>query len=71
LKALGLKEQPKNTFPLFQEILKAKKQLVILYGISEKDEHDIQTLDRVKELQQQQYKDNFKLIHLPTHFGNY
>jgi len=54
--------------PLFEDILKAKKQLVILYGISEKDEHDIQTLDRVKELQQQ-HKDSFKLIHLPTHFG--
>lgn len=54
--------------PLFQEILKAKKQLVILYGISEKDEHDIQTLDRVRELQKE-FKDNFILIHLPTHFG--
>lgn len=62
-----IKRVTQEYIPLFQEILKAKKQLVILYGISEKDEHDIQTLDRVKELQQQ-YKDNFKLIHLPTHF---
>lgn len=62
-----IKRATQEYIPLFQEILKAKKQLVILYGISEKDEHDIQTLDRVKELQQQ-YKDNFKLIHLPTHF---
>jgi hypothetical protein len=62
-----IKRATQEYIPLFQEILKAKKQLVILYGISEKDEHDIQTLDRVKELQQQ-YKENFKLIHLPTHF---
>jgi hypothetical protein len=63
-----IKRATQEYIPLFQEILKAKKQLVILYGISEKDEHDIQTLERVKELQQQ-HKDNFKLIHLPTHFG--
>lgn len=63
-----IKRATQEYIPLFQEILKAKKQLVILYGISEKDEHDIQTLDRVKDLQQQ-HKDNFKLIHLPTHFG--
>ena len=63
-----IKRATQEYIPLFQEILKAKKQLVILYGISEKDEHDIQTLESVKELQQQ-YKDNFKLIHLPTHFG--
>lgn len=63
-----IKRATQEYIPLFQEILKAKKQLVILYGISEKDEHDIQTLDRVKDLQQQ-HKNNFKLIHLPTHFG--
>jgi len=62
-----IKRATQEYIPLFQEILNKKKQLVILYGISEKDEHDIQTLDRVKELQLQ-YKDNFKLIHLPTHF---
>ena len=39
-----------------------------MYGISEKDEHDVQTLKEVEELQQQ-YKDHFKLIHLPTHFS--
>lgn len=53
--------------PLFEEILKRKKQLVILYGISEKDEHDHGTLKRILELQQQ-HKEHFHLIHLPTHF---
>jgi agmatine/peptidylarginine deiminase len=42
--------------------------LVILYGISEKDEHDIQTLKKELEELQQQHKDNFKLIHLPITF---
>ena len=63
-----IKRATKEYIPLFTEILKAKKQLVILYGISEKDEHDVQTLKEVEELQQQ-YKDHFKLIHLPTHFS--
>jgi hypothetical protein len=63
-----IKRATLDYIPLFQEILKAKKQLVILYGISERDEHDIQTLERIKELQNL-YKDNFWLIHLPTHFG--
>ena len=54
--------------PLFDQILKAGKQLIILYGISENDEHDYQTLKRVEELQQR-YSDNFTLIHLPTHFS--
>ena len=63
-----IKRATQEYIPLFKEILKAKKQLVILYGISEKDEHDLQTLRQVEELQQQN-KDNFKLIHLPTHFA--
>ncbi len=52
----------------FEKLLKEKKQLVILYGISEKDEHDHFTLKKVEELQKQ-FKDTFKLIHLPTHFA--
>lgn len=52
----------------FEKLLKEKKQLVILYGISEKDEHDYYTLKKVEELQKQ-FKDTFKLIHLPTHFA--
>ena len=55
--------------PLFEKMLKDKKQLIILYGISEKDEHDYQTLEKVKELQREN-KETFILIHLPTHFNS-
>lgn len=63
-----IKKATLEYIPLFQEILKSKKQLVILYGISEKDEHDEATLKKIKELQVE-HKDFFKLIHLPTHFS--
>lgn len=52
----------------FEKLLKEKRQLTILYGISEKDEHDHFTLKKVEELQKQ-FKDTFKLIHLPSHFA--
>lgn len=63
-----IKRATQEYIPLFEKLLKDKKQLTILYGISEKDEHDIYTLRKVEELQKQ-HKDKFKLIHLPTHFG--
>jgi len=64
-----IKRATMEYLPLFEKILKDKKQLIILYGISEKDEHDYQTLEKVKELQRQN-KETFTLIHLPTHFDN-
>lgn len=63
-----IKRATQEYIPLFEKLLKDKKQLTILYGISEKDEHDIYTLRKVEELQKQ-HKDKFKLIHLPTHFA--
>jgi hypothetical protein len=63
-----IKRATQEYIPLFEKLLKDKKQLIILYGISEKDEHDIYTLRKVEELQKQ-HKDKFKLIHLPTHFA--
>lgn len=63
-----IKRATQEYIPLFEKLLKDKKQLIILYGISEKDEHDINTLKKVEELQKQ-HKDKFKLIHLPTHFA--
>jgi hypothetical protein len=64
-----IKRATQDYIPLFEKLLKEKKQLIILYGISEKDEHDIFTLKKVEELQKQ-FKDTFKLIHLPTHFAD-
>lgn len=64
-----IKRATQEYIPLFEKLLKDKKQLTILYGISEKDEHDIYTLRKVEELQKQ-HKDKFKLIHLPTHFAD-
>ena len=63
-----IKRATQEYIPLFEKLLKDKKELTILYGISEKDEHDIYTLRKVEELQKQN-KDKFKLIHLPTHFA--
>lgn len=63
-----IKRATQEYIPLFEKLLKDKKQLTILYGISEKDEHDIYTLRKVEELQKQ-HKDKFKLIHLPTYFA--
>lgn len=63
-----IKRATQEYIPLFEKLLKDKKQLTILYGISEKDEHDIYTLRKVEELQKQ-HKDKFELIHLPTHFA--
>lgn len=63
-----IKRATQEYIPLFEKLLKDNKQLTILYGISEKDEHDIYTLRKVEELQKQ-YKDKFKLVHLPTHFA--
>lgn len=63
-----IKRATQEYIPLFEKLLKDKKQLIILYGISEKDEHDIYTLKKVEELQKQ-HKEKFKLIHLPTHFA--
>lgn len=63
-----IKRATKDYIQFFEKILKDKKQLIILYGIAEKDEHDISTLKKLEELQKQ-HKDKFKLIHLPTHFA--
>ena len=62
-----IKRATLDYLPLFERLLKEKKHLIILYGISEKDEHDIYTLRKVEDLQKQ-FKDTFKLIHLPSHF---
>ncbi len=63
-----IKRATQEYIPLFEKLLKDEKQLTILYGISEKDEHDIYTLRKVEELQKE-HKDKFKLVHLPTHFA--
>lgn len=63
-----IKRATLDYLPLFEKLLKERKQLIILYGISEKDEHDVYTLKKVEELQKQ-FKDKFTLIHLPTHFA--
>lgn len=64
-----IKQATQEYIPLFKDLLKKHKQLIILYGISEKDEHHIQTLDDLKKLQQK-YNKTFALIHLPTHIKN-
>jgi hypothetical protein len=43
-----IKRATLDYIPLFERLLKEKKQLIILYGISEKDEHDISTLKKLE-----------------------
>lgn len=63
-----IKRVTKEYIPIFEQyILKEKKKLIILYGISEKDEHDPDALAALEVLQNE-YSDNFVLIHLPTYF---
>lgn len=61
-----IKRATKEYIPYFENLLKANKRLIILYGIDINDEHDLQTLEQVKQLENQ-HKKNFTLIHLPSH----
>lgn len=49
-----------------EKLLKAKKDVVILYGIDAKDDHHYRTVENLKRLEKRYT--NFYLIHLPTHF---
>lgn len=63
-----IKKATMSYIPIFEEyILKLNKKLIILYGISEKDEHDTVTVIELEALQDK-YPDNFVLIHLPSYF---
>jgi hypothetical protein len=62
-----IKRATQEYIPFFKEILQSGKQLIILYGISEKDDHDYNTMKQIEELHSE-YKSLFHLIHLPTHF---
>lgn len=62
-----IKRATQEYIPFFKEILQSGKQLIIIYGISEKDDHDYHTMKQIEELQSE-YKSLFHLIHLPTHF---
>jgi len=62
-----IKQATREYVPYFEEILKQKKRLIILYGMADKDEHDIRIVEELKNLQKQ-CNNKFSLIHLPTHF---
>ena len=62
-----IKKATQEYIPFFKEILHSGKQLIILYGISAKDDHDYHTMKQIEELQSE-YKSLFHLIHLPSHF---
>jgi len=64
-----IKQATREYIPYFEELLKGKKRLIILYGMADKDEHDIGIVEKLKDLQKQ-YSNYFNLIHLPTHFEN-
>jgi len=65
-----IKLATREYIPCFEELLKHGKCLIILYGMADKDEHDIGIVEKLKDLQKQ-YSNYFNLIHLPTHFKNF
>jgi len=62
-----IKQATREYIPYFEKLLKQGKRLIILYGMADKDEHDITILEILKDLQKR-YSNLFNLIHLPTHF---
>ena len=44
--------------------------MYILYGIREKDEHDLTTLNKLQDLKKR-FDHNFHLIHLPSHLDGF
>jgi len=63
-----IKQATREYIPYFEKLLKQNMRLIILFGMEGKDEHDINIIDILKDLQRQYSK--FSLIHLPTHFKN-
>lgn len=51
-----------------ESALKRKVNVIVLYGIEGIDEHDSKALKEMERLEQ--FYQNFRLIHLPTHFEN-
>jgi hypothetical protein len=50
----------------FSSILQHDKELVILYGMAGKDEHDVEVIRQLEKLADK-YPDTFHLYHLPSH----
>lgn len=51
-----------------ESALKRKVNVIVLYGIEGIDEHDSKALKEMERLEE--FYENFRLIHLPTHFEN-
>jgi hypothetical protein len=64
-----IKQATREYIPYFEKLLQHKKRLIILYGMADKDEHDINIMKKLENLQTQHSK-YFRLIHLPEHFEN-
>ena len=62
-----IKQATQEYLPIFEKILSEGKQLIILYGIGEKDDHHYSTVKALETLQVKHPK-TFRLIHLPSHF---
>ena len=52
--------------PYFKELLRRNKKLIILYGIDEKSENDLKTVEELRNLQKD-YSKNLTLIDLSEH----
>jgi hypothetical protein len=50
----------------FSAILQNDKELIILYGMAGKDEHDVEAIRQLEKLADK-YPDTFHLYHLPSH----
>ena len=63
-----IKKATLRYIPLFENLLEGGKNLTILYGIHENDEHHIGTLKKLEHLKKR-FVNSFHLIHLPSHFA--
>lgn len=61
-----IKKATLEYLPYFEDILKNKKRLIILYGIDENAEHDYRTMREMSKLQDM-YSNNFTSIDLSEH----
>jgi hypothetical protein len=63
-----IKRATRQYMPHFRSILEKGKTIYLLYGIQGQEEHDLDTLDELKQLHGAN-GGRFNLIHLPSHPG--
>ncbi|MCR4811100.1 MAG: hypothetical protein K5867_00675 [Bacteroidales bacterium] len=63
-----IKQATREYIPYFEKILEEGKTLIILYGVDKYAEHDEETLNKLKEMEEKYNK--FFLVNLPEHLSS-